>query len=130
MRTTPTFWRSSPAMMRRSVVLPHPLGPRKQTNSPGLTARVTLRRATNWPNFLPMPSSATAGGRATLSCGGPDMGPALPPAASPSCLTLLGVALLPLGEDAVPVLRRPVEVVGINNLADVLGEPLGHRQPR
>ena len=37
----------------------------------------------------------------------------------------LGVALLPLGQDAVAVLRRPVEVVRVHDLGDVLGQALG-----
>src|SRR5687767_1937404 len=51
-------------MIRRSVVLPQPDGPRKQTNSPGSTERLTPRRAMKPPNFLAIPSSATAAGRA------------------------------------------------------------------
>src|SRR5713226_3530001 len=170
MHTTPAFWRSRPAMMRKSVVLPHPLGPRKQTNSPEPTDSVMLWRATNWPNFLAMPSSATAGGRESFICGGLDMAPTLPPscvcaplmgALSPSFRIgwsmrpyaqqglamaplalgppsdplaplwsdrLLRVALLPLGEDAVPVLRRPLEVIGEHHLADVLRQPFRHRE--
>ena len=37
----PAVCTSSPAMMRSSVVLPQPEGPRKQTSSPGCTARLT-----------------------------------------------------------------------------------------
>src|SRR4030095_11596252 len=40
-------------------------------------------------------------------------------------ITLLRVPLLPLGEDAVAVLRRPFEVVRIDGLGDVLGQALG-----
>src|SRR5262245_27346519 len=70
--TAPRFWRSRPAMMRRSVVLPHPLGPRKQTNSPGSTDSVTSRSATKAPNFLTTPSRATAAGRAATWLTGRD----------------------------------------------------------
>ncbi len=47
--TVPRVWRSSPAMARRSVVLPQPEGPRKQTNSPSLTSSDTSRRAWKLP---------------------------------------------------------------------------------
>src|SRR5512132_1023528 len=50
-------------MMRSSVVFPQPDGPRKHTNSPGSTDRLTPRSAMNTPNFLAMPSRATAAGR-------------------------------------------------------------------
>src|SRR5213593_1512718 len=63
----------------------------------------------------------------------PARGPATgPPAAGASGprRPSLRVALLPLGEDAIAVLRRPVEIVGIDDLADVLGETLGHRKAR
>src|SRR5215831_19654826 len=76
MRTTPAFCRSSPAMIRRSVVFPHPLGPRKHTNSPGATASVTPCRATKPPNFLAMPSRATAAGRAPSLTGRRPLAPA------------------------------------------------------
>src|SRR5688500_2658698 len=43
---------SSPAMMRRRVVLPEPDGPRRATSSPALTRRETLSRALKVPNVL------------------------------------------------------------------------------
>jgi len=48
----PSFWISSPAMARSKVVLPHPDGPRKHTNSPSSTSSVTFRNATISPNRL------------------------------------------------------------------------------
>src|SRR2546428_1810673 len=42
--------------------------------------------------------------------------------------TLFLVALLPFGEDAVAMLRGPVEVVRIDDLRDVLREPLRDRE--
>src|ERR671923_1451235 len=86
----PPLCRSRPAMMRRSVVLPQPEGPRKQTSSPCATERLTSRRATKPPKVLQTPSTARA--------------------------VLLGfsfrvVALVPFRQDAVAVLRRPAEVV-------------------
>lgn len=47
---------SSPAMMRRRVVLPHPDGPRKQTNSPSSIVRSMSFSAWNAPKDLRMPS--------------------------------------------------------------------------
>src|SRR3990170_4934709 len=107
MRTKPAFWGSRPATTRRRVVFPQPLGPRKQTNSPSPTESETLLRATTSPNFLAIPSSSTAGGRGT---------------------TLLRVPLLPLSQDSVAVLGGPLEVVGVNDLAYVLGQPLPDRK--
>src|SRR5215208_6575846 len=85
----PALCVSRPAMMRSSVVLPQPDGPRRQTNSPWLTARLTSRRATKLPKCFETPSTASA----SLGFG--------------FCV----IALFPLGEDAVAVLRRPAEVV-------------------
>src|SRR5215510_1125472 len=102
-------------MIRRRVVLPQPDGPRKQMNSPGATVRLTPRRAMKRPNFLAMPSRASAGGRVSGDV------IARPPVAARSTPgPLLGVALRPLGEDALAVLGRPVEVVREDDLADVL----------
>src|SRR3990172_12408982 len=107
MRTKPAFWGSRPATTRRRVVFPQPLGPRKQTNSPSPTESETLLRATTSPNFLAMPSSSTAGGWGT---------------------TLFRVPLLPLSQDSVAGLGGPLEVVGVNDLAYVLGQPLRDRK--
>src|SRR5688500_14592137 len=87
----PALCVSRPAMMRSSVVLPQPEGPRRQTNSPWATASVTSRKATKAPKCLETPS--------TLS------------AASLLRFCFCVIALFPLGEDAVAVLRRPAEVV-------------------
>ena len=43
--TFPFVGRNSPPMMRRSVLLPQPLGPRMEKNSPSLAAKFTLSRA-------------------------------------------------------------------------------------
>jgi len=37
--TLPPVWRKSPAMMRKSVLLPQPDGPTMATNSPTITVR-------------------------------------------------------------------------------------------
>src|SRR5262245_48585075 len=102
--------------MRSSVVLPQPLGPRKHTNSPSWTTRDTPPMATTLPNFLATSLSSTAGG---------GVAPVIH-AARASRPRLLRVPLRPLREDAVAVLRRPVEVVGMDDLADVLRQALGH----
>ena len=73
----PALCTSSPAMMRRSVVLPQPEGPRKQMSSPARTARLTSFRATKLPNSLRMcsrtrKSGAEADKGAMGKCKGPD----------------------------------------------------------
>jgi hypothetical protein len=41
-------------MTRKSVVLPHPLGPNTDTNSPCLMPTLMSLKAVNWPNILVM----------------------------------------------------------------------------
>jgi hypothetical protein len=48
----PVVWMSRPQMARRSVVLPHPEGPRKETNSPSYMSRKTSSSAVNFPDAL------------------------------------------------------------------------------
>src|SRR5216683_1609027 len=55
---------SRPATMRRSVVLPQPLGPMMATNSPRSIDRSTASSATKSPKFLAMPRSSRS------TCGG------------------------------------------------------------
>ena len=50
--TLPVVWISSPAIARKSVVLPQPEGPRKQTNSLLKMSREMSLSATKSPNFL------------------------------------------------------------------------------
>jgi hypothetical protein len=59
MRTSPVVGTSRPAMMRRSVVLPQPLGPRKEMNSPRSTRSAMSRSAVTDPKFLPSASIST-----------------------------------------------------------------------
>src|SRR6185503_18600833 len=59
MRTVPPSMRSSPARQRRSVVLPHPEGPRRTMNSPSRTRRSTSFSAIVLPNTLRTVSNAT-----------------------------------------------------------------------
>src|SRR5262245_61702798 len=109
----PALCVSRPAMMRSSVVLPQPEGPSRQTNSPWATDRLTSRSAEKPPKSLETPSTPTA-------------------------LPLLGfcfgvIALVPFGEDAVTVLRRPAEVVLHQHLLVVrrhVGQRLGHARHR
>ena len=50
MTTSPAVARSSPAIMRRVVVLPQPDGPSRQTTSPAATDRSTSLTAVKAPN--------------------------------------------------------------------------------
>src|SRR5216683_7664859 len=65
-RSWPLDIDSKPATMRRSVVLPQPLGPMMATNSPRSIERSTCSSATKSPKFLAMPRSSrsTCGGAA------------------------------------------------------------------
>src|SRR5438105_8894326 len=51
---------SKPAIIRSVVVLPQPLGPSSEKNSPSSIARLTSRTAAAFPKRLPTPSSAIA----------------------------------------------------------------------
>src|SRR5687767_4238645 len=93
--TSPADCTSSPAMMRSKVVLPQPEGPRKQTNSPRWMPRLISDSAVKPPNCLRTWRSSRYRSWATD--------------ASP-LLGLAVVALLPLVEDALAVVRRPAEV--------------------
>src|SRR5580765_1985045 len=50
MKTSPVVGISNPAIMRRTVVFPPPLGPRRAINSPSLTENETFRTALTSPN--------------------------------------------------------------------------------
>src|SRR5665811_281771 len=52
MRTTPSVMSSSPAIMRRLVVLPQPDGPTKTMNSPSAISRLKSLTAITSPYFL------------------------------------------------------------------------------
>src|SRR5947208_1736405 len=95
----PEVWMSRPAMARRSVVLPQPDGPRKQTNSFSCTSSEIRSRAVNEPKRLVRCSILRYGFGA------------LTPRGLLLRLALGVVPLLPLLEDPLAVLRRPVEVV-------------------
>src|SRR5438552_172299 len=59
--TSPSLSSSKPAMMRRMVVLPLPLGPSRTRNSPSATSKDTPRTASTWPNARRTPAMRTAG---------------------------------------------------------------------
>ena len=56
----PSSGTSKPAIIRRVVVLPQPLGPSSEKNSPSPMARFTSRTALALPKRLLTPSSAIA----------------------------------------------------------------------
>src|ERR1700722_12005741 len=66
MTTSPALARSSPAMMRKVVVLPHPEGPKRQTTSPAETARFTFLTAVNPPKCFVTPFSSIVDIRLSL----------------------------------------------------------------
>src|SRR6266850_272936 len=117
----PALCTSSPAMMRSSVVLPQPEGPRKQTNSPLRTPRLTSFSATKSPKRLWMFLSSRNWIPACAGMTG-NKGPCLP-----SLFTLRRVALLPFREDLVAVLRGVGEVVLDEAALEVGGNVRQHR---
>ena len=117
---------SSPAMMRSSVVLPQPEGPRKQTSSPRSTASaMSLERLEACRSSCGCRRAAGTAQRdrraATARVPLPSLAGARAPHRerrsrrdAPDSLLRLGldvVALGPFGEDLVAVLRGPGEVV-------------------
>src|ERR1700730_9243808 len=70
-RTAPMVGRSRPVMTLTSVVLPAPLGPTIETNSPSLTLNVMLLSATNPPKDFEtlMVSNRGAAGAASVRSG-------------------------------------------------------------
>src|SRR5207249_1300372 len=61
-RIVPEVAGSSPATMRRNVVLPQPLGPTTERNSPRSTATSMLRSASSSPNHFPKPEISSLRG--------------------------------------------------------------------
>src|SRR5574342_400876 len=57
MKTSPAVGVSNPAIIRRTVVFPHPDGPRRVTRLPSLTSRDTPSTATTGP-LPPRPSNS------------------------------------------------------------------------
>src|SRR5882672_4087642 len=60
-RTSPEDGLSKPPMIRINVVLPQPLGPSSEKNSPGCMASDTLSKAGAAPNSLVRSRTSTAG---------------------------------------------------------------------
>ena len=48
-KIAPSSGNSNPAIIRSSVVLPHPEGPNREKNSPGLIVKLILSSATKSP---------------------------------------------------------------------------------
>src|SRR3989442_1426391 len=67
----PSSWVSRPAMMRKSVVLPQPDGPRKIISWLRSTARAMPDSAVNFPKRLVIPESLRYGSSAGTAGGGP-----------------------------------------------------------
>src|SRR6266567_3963665 len=114
----PLVWMSRPAIARSRVVLPHPDGPRKQTNSPSWISSEMSARAVNAPNCLVRRSMR----RYALTSASPSPSRGARPLLLG--LGLRAVALLPLGEDLRAVQRRPLEVVLDHVLQHVAGDEL------
>src|SRR5215831_15860834 len=57
--TRPAVAGSRPAMMRKNVVLPQPLGPTSEMNSPGATATSMARSASSAPKRLSSEETAS-----------------------------------------------------------------------
>src|SRR6266702_2554984 len=89
MSTSPAVGSSSPATIRSVVVLPQPLGPRSEKNSPRSTASDTSSTAiVPWPKTFVTPRSSASGTlighplvayeRGEGGAGGPGGSPAIP----------------------------------------------------
>src|SRR6476659_7592158 len=97
-QTSPEVCTSRPAMIRSSVVLPQPEGPRKQTNSPLRMPRSISCRAVKPPKSLRMRRSSRSRSAVTPT----RLGSAL--------FGLAGVAAVPFVEDTLAILGGPAEV--------------------
>src|SRR6476660_4597325 len=98
-QTSPEVCTSRPAMMRSSVVLPQPEGPRKQTNSPLRMPGSISCRAVKPPKSLRMRRSSRSRSAVTLY--------SLPGSA---LLGLAVVAAVPFVQDTLAILGGPAEV--------------------
>src|SRR3954471_22186986 len=68
-RTSPVVGRSSPVTTLTSVVLPAPLGPTIETNSPSLTWKETLLSALNTPKVFETLMVSNSGAAAVARAG-------------------------------------------------------------
>src|ERR1700722_18210401 len=127
MQIDPWVGVSNPAIMRRVVVLPQPLGPRKATSSPRSTLRLKSLTTTSAPKVLQMPVSARnilapdAGHRsATDELDEPEAGPGQGKGHYGKRGRLVGAR----GADQLQIRpeRRPVKQAREGELADHAGE--------
>src|SRR6267378_2799873 len=151
MRMSPPVCRSSPAIIRKSVVLPHPLGPSSTRNSPSRVCRSTPSTAVcSWKTFRMFLVSTVAKRAPRVKRGGDfyrevspsrhsravqrrPIGGGRRRCAFPTCAAaavferLQKLALLPLGED-VPRLRLRFldRVLGAHHALRRLGEHVVH----
>src|ERR1700675_4120073 len=122
--TSPRSGSSSPAIMRSTVLLPQPDGPRSERNSPGAASSETSSTATTRPKVFRSRRTARDGSAPALPAGAPG---APAPAASPapgrrSPCDLAPPALRPLRE----LLRDEVRVGEVHALHEVaVGHELG-----
>src|SRR6185312_16710871 len=114
---------SSPAMIRKSVVLPQPDGPRKQTNSPSSTARLTPSSAVTAPKRLRMPASVRNIVKGCRSRRPARAGVARAPQRARGCRDRSALdRALPLGKNLVLVAGRGIEVHLVENRRHVGGK--------
>ena len=110
-KTRPPLGRSKPAIRRKVVVLPHPLGPSSEKNSPGGMSRSMPQTASNPPNRLARSATRTWRVLAAFTCVTPARPRSCPQA--PRSLVLLSVHALfspRWQEDAAVVLEEPVRL--------------------
>src|SRR5918998_5125002 len=101
-RTSPSVGRSSPAMVRSRVVLPHPEGPRRTRYSPSSVARSTPSTAWTRPPSNCLTSLRTSTTTVTAGLSGPADQAALPPPLEDRVDLGLGVGHGLLGADLAP----------------------------
>src|SRR5262245_53931972 len=91
--TCPPSGSTSPATARSSVLLPHPEGPRRETNSPGATSSVTSSTATTEPNVLRSRRTLRAGAAPFMTADAPGVTPRSTRDLAPPALRPLGKLL-------------------------------------
>src|SRR5438309_3039574 len=138
MKMSPLVCRSSPAIIRNSVVFPHPLGPRSTRNSPSRVCRSTPSTAVcSWKTFR-IRLVSTVAKRPSRKKRGRLLPRSLPQPQS-NCTAplyrrrlaalsdLQELALLPLGEDVARLRFRFLDrVLGAHHALRRLGEHVVH----
>src|SRR3989442_6793875 len=129
MRMSPLVCRSSPAIMRRSVVLPPPLGPRSPRNSPSWVCKSTPSTAVcSWKIFrISFVSTVATGGASRKEAGETSTCEVSPGStrtvSCPLPARLEQLALLPLCEDVAGLRLRFLDrVLGAHHALGRLGE--------